>query len=197
MLSRLARAWWWFAAGIGYGIGEWAMAHLPEARVTRDPQQKIAPRQKLAQVARELKAAGKKVVFTNGCFDLLHVGHVRYLREARALGDVLVVGVNTDASVRRQEKGEGRPINGLADRMDVLAALQAVDYLVPFDQDTPQTMIEAIAPHILVKGEDWRDRGVVGREWVESHGGQVVLVPLRAGCSTTAIIERIIASGVR
>ena len=108
-----------------------------------------------------------------------------------------MVGVNTDASVRRQEKGAGRPVNPLEDRMAVLAALQAVDYLVPFDDETPLGVIEAVTPQVLVKGEDWRDKGVVGREWVESHGGQVVLVPLRQGCSTTAIIDRIRGTSVR
>jgi len=135
------------------------------------------------------------LVFTNGCFDILHAGHVTYLERARKLGDVLIVAVNTDASVRRQEKGPGRPFNGLDDRAAVLAALAAVDYVVAFDDDTPKALIEAVTPHVLAKGEDWRDKGVVGREWVEQHGGQVVLVPLVAGRSTTNVVQKILQQG--
>jgi D-beta-D-heptose 7-phosphate kinase/D-beta-D-heptose 1-phosphate adenosyltransferase len=132
---------------------------------------------------------GKRVVFTNGCFDVLHVGHVDYLRFARAHGDVLIVGVNSDASVKRL-KGESRPVNPLGDRMAVLAALEMVDAVVSFDEDTPKNIIERVTPNVLVKGEDWKDKGVVGREWVESHGGQVVLAPLVPGRSTTSLLER-------
>jgi len=132
---------------------------------------------------------GKNIVFTNGCFDVLHVGHVDYLRFARARGDVLLVGVNSDESVRRL-KGESRPVNGLQDRLKVLAALEMVDAVVPFEEDTPKELIERVTPNVLVKGEDWADRGVVGREWVESHGGQVVLAPLVPGASTTSILQR-------
>ncbi|MBK8100657.1 MAG: D-glycero-beta-D-manno-heptose 1-phosphate adenylyltransferase [Planctomycetes bacterium] len=142
-------------------------------------------------VATRLRAEGRRLVFTNGCFDILHRGHCDYLQKARSYGDALMVAVNTDASVRRQGKGPERPINPLADRMAVLAALQAVDYVVPFDDDTPAAVIERVTPHVLAKGEDWRDKGVVGREWVEAHGGQVVLVPLQAGKSTTGIVERL------
>jgi D-beta-D-heptose 7-phosphate kinase/D-beta-D-heptose 1-phosphate adenosyltransferase len=131
-------------------------------------------------------------VFTNGCFDILHPGHCDYLQKARSYGDALMVAVNTDESVRRQEKGPGRPINTLEDRMAVLSALAAVDYVVPFDEDTPKDLIEMLTPQVLAKGEDWRDKGVVGREWVESHGGQVILVPLRAGKSTTSIVEKVL-----
>ena len=152
---------------------------------------KILTEEEVVSVAAQLRADGKRLVFTNGCFDILHPGHTDYLERARAYGDVLMVAVNTDASVKRQDKGQDRPINSLADRMDVLAALHAVDFLVPFDSDTPLSVIEAVTPQVLAKGEDWRDKGVVGREWVESHGGQVVLVPLREGCSTTSIIDRI------
>lgn len=132
---------------------------------------------------------GQRVVFTNGCFDVLHVGHVSYLRFARSQGDVLLVGVNDDASVRRL-KGGSRPVNPLADRMAVLAALEMVDAVVAFSEDTPQRIIERVTPDVLVKGEDWKTKGVVGREWVESHGGQVVLAPLVDGKSTTRILER-------
>ncbi|MEE2886819.1 MAG: D-glycero-beta-D-manno-heptose 1-phosphate adenylyltransferase [Planctomycetota bacterium] len=152
---------------------------------------KILTQEEAVSVAAQLRADGKRLVFTNGCFDLLHPGHTDYLEQARAYGDALMVAVNTDESVKRQDKGENRPINGLADRMDVLAALHAVDYLVPFDSDTPLPIIEALTPHVLAKGEDWQDKGVVGREWVEDHGGQVVLIPLREGCSTTSLIDRI------
>ncbi len=136
---------------------------------------------------------GEKVVFTNGCFDILHAGHVRFLREARSQGDLLVVGVNDDASVQRL-KGKGRPVHPLRDRLEVLAALEDVDYLVSFSEDTPERLIREITPDVLVKGEDWRDKGVVGREWVESHGGKVVLLPLYPGRSTTAALERLKAA---
>ncbi len=137
----------------------------------------------------EWRAEKKRVVFTNGCFDVLHAGHVAYLREARAHGDVLVVGVNDDASVQRL-KGAGRPINPLADRMTVLSALEMVDAVVAFAADTPLELVQAVTPDVLVKGEDWRDKGVVGREWVERHGGKVVLAALLPGRSTSAIVER-------
>ena len=152
---------------------------------------KILTREEAVSVAAQLRAEGQRLVCTNGCFDLLHPGHTDFLARARSYGDALMVAVNTDASVRRQGKAVDRPINGLQDRMDVLAALHAVDYLVPFDDETPLEVIEAVSPQVLVKGEDWRDRGVVGREWVEARGGQVVLVPLREGCSTSAIVDRI------
>jgi rfaE bifunctional protein nucleotidyltransferase chain/domain len=138
-----------------------------------------------------LRAAGKQVVMTNGCFDILHAGHVEYLAYARSLGSVLVVGVNTDPSVRRMNKGSTRPVVPLEDRMRVLAGLEAVDLVVPFDEDTPAELVREVQPDTLVKGEDWRERGVVGREAVEARGGRVVLAPLRPGVSTTAIIERI------
>ncbi len=140
------------------------------------------------------RAEEKRVVFTNGCFDVLHAGHVAYLREARAQGDVLVVGVNDDASVRRL-KGPERPINALADRLTVLAALEMVDAVVPFAEDTPLELIQALTPDVLVKGQDWAEKGVVGREWVERHGGKVVLAALLPGRSTSAIVERMRANG--
>lgn len=135
------------------------------------------------------RTQGKRVVFTNGCFDILHLGHVDYLRFARAQGDVLIVGVNDDASVQRL-KGPTRPVNTLADRMGVLAALEMVDAVTSFGEDTPKEMIERITPGVLVKGRDWEHKGVVGREWVESHGGRVVLADLTPGRSTTRVIER-------
>lgn len=135
------------------------------------------------------KKQGKRVVFTNGCFDVLHLGHVTYLKWARSKGDVLLVAVNDDASVRRA-KGPTRPVNPLLDRMEVLAALECVDGVVGFAEDTPLELVQRVTPHALVKGADWAEKGVVGREWVESHGGVVHLAPLVPGRSTTAILER-------
>ena len=132
---------------------------------------------------------GRRVVFTNGCFDIIHTGHVKYLRFARSRGDVLLVGVNDDESVSRL-KGPERPVNSIADRMEVLAAMEMVDAVIAFGEDTPARIIERVTPDVLVKGEDWAEKGVVGREWVEKHGGQVVLAPLVAGRSTTGILAR-------
>ncbi|MEZ5978268.1 MAG: D-glycero-beta-D-manno-heptose-7-phosphate kinase [Planctomycetota bacterium] len=139
---------------------------------------------------RQWRDESRKVVFTNGCFDVLHAGHVKYLRFARSQGDVLLVGVNDDDSVRRL-KGPKRPVNELDDRLEVLAALEMVDGVVPFGDDTPKSLVERVTPDVLVKGEDWRERGVVGREWVERHGGRVVLAPLLDGRSTTATLQRL------
>ena len=147
---------------------------------------KIKGREELMGVLARLRSEGKRVVFTNGCFDLLHLGHVTYLEEARGLGDLLVVGVNTDESVRRI-KGPGRPIVPLEQRMAVLAALEAVDYVVPFGEDTPYELIKALRPHVLVKGGDWRTEEVVGRDLVE----EVRIVPYREGFSTTGLIEKV------
>lgn len=130
------------------------------------------------------------IVFTNGVFDILHAGHVRYLEFSKKQGDVLVVGVNSDASVKRL-KGPARPVNGLEDRMAVLAGLQAVDYVVSFEEDTPQQLVEMVQPDVLVKGEDYAGKEVVGREVVEGRGGKVVLAPFLAGRSTTGTIERL------
>ena len=185
------------AAGIVVShVGTWAVSREELATLVgrRDPR-KILTRDEAASTAAKLRSDGKRLVFTNGCFDLLHPGHTQYLEQARSYGDALMVAVNTDASVQRQQKGPGRPVNTVDDRMAVLAALEVVDYVVPFDEDTPLHLIEAVTPQVLVKGDDWRDRGVVGREWVESHGGQVVLAKLKTGSSTTSIIERILANG--
>ncbi|MBM4060795.1 MAG: D-glycero-beta-D-manno-heptose 1-phosphate adenylyltransferase [Planctomycetes bacterium] len=184
------------AAGITVAkLGTWApsraeiLARLGET--TPAAAGKVISREQAAEVGSRLRAEGRRLVFTNGCFDILHAGHCDYLARARSYGDALMVGVNTDASVQRQQKGPGRPINGLDDRLAVLAALQAVDFVVPFDEDTPAALIEAVTPQVLAKGEDWRDKGVVGRDWVEAHGGQVVLVPLVPGRSTTSLVDRI------
>lgn len=140
------------------------------------------------------RAAGRRVVFTNGVFDLLHPGHVRYLQEARALGDLLIIGLNADESVRRN-KGPRRPINSQDDRAEVLAALSCVDAVVIFNEDTPADIISLVQPDILVKGADWPADQIVGRETVEDRGGRVVRVPVEPGYSTTAIVERIRNAG--
>lgn len=141
-----------------------------------------------AEIARR-KSSGKKIVFTNGCFDLLHVGHVRLLREASRLGDVLVVGLNSDASVQAL-KGPSRPLQSQDDRAEVLAALEYVDLVVVFDEETPEELIRAIVPDVLVKGGDYRPDQVVGREIVEEAGGELVLIPLVAGRSTSHLVRR-------
>ncbi|MCH2101293.1 MAG: D-glycero-beta-D-manno-heptose-7-phosphate kinase [Planctomycetes bacterium] len=133
---------------------------------------------------------GRRVVFTNGCFDILHAGHVRYLREAARLGGALVVGLNSDASVLRM-KGPERPINPIEDRAEVLAGLACVDLVAVFEHDTPEELIRAVCPEVLVKGSDWKDKGVVGAEFVEAQGGEVKLIELVPGRSTTAIVSRI------
>lgn len=139
-----------------------------------------------------LRSQGKCIVFTNGCFDLLHAGHIYVLTQAKALGDVLVVGINSDASVKRL-KGPKRPILPEYERALVLAALAAVDYVTIFDEDTPRDLIIALQPNILVKGGDWSVDAVVGKAEVESWGGKVVLIPYQEGWSTTNIVERILA----
>lgn len=140
-------------------------------------------------LARFRKPRSLKLVFTNGCFDVLHRGHVEYLYAARALGDALVVGINTDASVRRL-KGEGRPLNRELDRAFVLAGLGCVDAVTLFDEDTPARLIEQLVPDVLVKGGDYLPEQVVGRAVVEAAGGRLVIVPLIHGHSTTTLIER-------
>lgn len=139
--------------------------------------------QKLASVR------SKKIVFTNGCFDLLHVGHVRYLKEARRLGDFLVVGVNSDASVKRL-KGPERPLQNENDRAEILSSLSCVDAVVIFEEDTPEKLIHAVRPHILVKGGDWKIDQIVGGSFVQSYGGQVMSLQFVAGKSTTSLIEK-------
>ncbi len=152
---------------------------------------KIRGRQELLSELALRRSRGESIVFTNGCYDLLHAGHVRFLESCRRLGNVLVVGLNSDASVRAQGKGPDRPIVPQEQRAEVIAALQCVDYVVLFDEPTPAGIIEALAPDVLVKGQDWADKGVVGREFVEGHGGRVVLLPLVEGISTSRIVERI------
>jgi D-glycero-beta-D-manno-heptose 1-phosphate adenylyltransferase len=143
-----------------------------------------------ASLVTSLRSAGKQIVFTNGVFDLLHPGHVRYLTHARALGDALIVGVNSDRSVRAN-KGPGRPITPQEERAEIVAALACVDAVVIFDGDTPHELIAALQPDILVKGADWPADGIVGRDIVEARGGRVVRAPIEIGYATTDIIERI------
>lgn len=135
------------------------------------------------------RSAGKKIVFTNGCFDLLHVGHVRYLQEARQLGDLLVIGVNSDASVKRL-KGPTRPVQVENDRAEILAALAAVDFTVIFTEDTPENLIHKVKPDILVKGGDWQIDQIVGAPFVQSYGGKVMSLQFVDGKSTTKLIEK-------
>ena len=148
-------------------------------------------RSEAAAFAEARRGLGQRVVFTNGVFDILHPGHTRYLTDARALGDLLIVGLNSDRSARAQGKAPGRPINPEAERAEILAALACVDAVVVFDEDTPHEIIAAIQPDILVKGADWGEDAIVGRDIVEGRGGRVVRMPLAEGYSTTTIIERI------
>lgn len=152
---------------------------------------KIKSTDELIEIAARLKRENKRIVFTNGCFDLLHVGHVRFLKQARSLGDVLMVGINSDASVHRI-KGKTRPILSQEERSEVLAALEAVDYVTVFDESTPWALIKKIRPHVLVKGADWGMDEIVGRDIVEGDGGEVANLPLVDGISTSKIIEKII-----
>jgi D-beta-D-heptose 7-phosphate kinase/D-beta-D-heptose 1-phosphate adenosyltransferase len=148
------------------------------------------PPELAAQVA-AWRAAGRRIAFTNGVFDILHPGHLAQLEAARAQGDVLVVGLNSDASVRLQGKGDDRPILDERARLALLEALRCVDAVALFDDPTPLALIEALTPDVLVKGADYAGREVVGREWVEAHGGRVELVPLVPGYSTSAIVAKI------
>jgi D-glycero-beta-D-manno-heptose 1-phosphate adenylyltransferase len=143
-----------------------------------------------ASFAEGLRRAGKTVVFTNGVFDLLHPGHVRYLQHARSLGDALIVGVNSDRSVRAN-KGPTRPITPEAERAEILAALACVDAVAIFDAETPAEIIKRIQPDVLVKGADWAADAIVGRDTVEARGGKVVRIPIEQGWSTSSIIERV------
>ena len=150
----------------------------------------LADRGEAAAWAGKQRAAGRRVVFTNGVFDLLHPGHTRYLADARREGDVLIVAVNSDRSVRALEKGTDRPINPEGERAEVLAALAAVDAVVVFDEPTPFEIVSAIQPDVLVKGADWAADAIVGRDVVEARGGRVVRIALAPGYSTTAILAR-------
>ena len=156
----------------------------------RPPPAPLLTAEEAAALARRTQAAGGRVVFTNGVFDLLHPGHAGYLREARALGDVLIVGVNSDRSVR-VNKGPDRPVNTERERAEVLLALACVDAVVIFDEQTPHAIISRVQPDVLVKGADWGPNAIVGREVVEARGGTVVRVELAPGHSTTDLIGRV------
>ncbi|MCM8798826.1 MAG: D-glycero-beta-D-manno-heptose 1-phosphate adenylyltransferase [Candidatus Omnitrophica bacterium] len=152
---------------------------------------KIKTLTQLKKIITVLKRENKKIVFTNGCFDLLHYGHLYYLEEAKRLGDVLIVGVNSDASVKAI-KGDLRPINPCRERMALLAGLQCVDYCLSFKEKTPARIIRTIRPDILVKGGDWKKEEIVGAEFVKAHGGEVKTIKFLNGYSTTGIIKKII-----
>lgn len=152
---------------------------------------KVLTRDQLVPLLRAERTRGKRIVFTNGCFDLMHVGHTRYLQAAKDLGDLLVVGVNGDASVRTLNKAPDRPIVSESQRAEVVAALGSVDYVVLFDEPDPHSLIAALQPDVLVKGGDWTVERIIGRDIVEARGGVVRTIPLVPGVSTTSIIQRI------
>lgn len=152
---------------------------------------KITPRNELKATVERLKREGKKVVFTNGCFDILHAGHTRYLREARKLGDALILALNSDSSVR-SIKGPMRPIVPETERAEVVASLDSVDYVTVFDELTPLELIEFLRPDVIVKGGDWAEKDIVGAETVSQWGGRVAIMPEIEGASTTNIIDKVL-----
>ncbi len=154
------------------------------------PNKKIKKIEELKEIVEGLKRERKKIVFTNGCFDILHIGHINYLREAKNKGDVLVIGLNSDASARKI-KGQGRPIIPEGERAEILAALEFVDFVTIFEEETPLNLIKEIKPDILVKGGDWKKEEVVGNDFVESCAGETIIVPLVKNRSTSLIIEKI------
>jgi len=153
--------------------------------------EKIKSFSEISQIANSLRNS-KKIVFTNGCFDILHCGHITYLYEAKKLGDILIIGLNSDNSIKRI-KGEKRPIVPQEERAFLLSALEMVDYVTIFDHDTPYELIQIIKPHVLVKGGDWLIDNIVGKDIVESYGGKILNIPFVEGKSTTNIIERILS----
>jgi len=152
---------------------------------------KVVTTEQLVPLLAQARAQGKRIVFTNGCFDLMHVGHTRYLQAAKALGDLLVVGVNSDASVKSLNKSPDRPIVPESQRAEVLAALGCVDHVVLFAEPDPHRLIRAVQPDVLVKGGDWSVETIVGRDIVEGRGGVVKTIPLVPGVSTTTLVQRI------
>ena len=152
---------------------------------------KVKTQGELIPILDALRKKGKRIVFTNGCFDILHVGHVRYIKEAKGYGDILVVAVNSDSSVK-SIKGDKRPIVSQSERAEVLSALEAVDYVAMFDEDTPYNIIKKLQPDVLIKGGDWTIEKIIGREIVEARGGKVIAIPFIEGASTTGIVERIL-----
>ena len=153
--------------------------------------EKVKERKELLRIIKNLKARGKRIVFTNGCFDLLHLGHVRYLEKAKSLGDILVVGVNSDSSVRKL-KGPKRPILPEGERTEILSGLGCVDYITVFNEADPLKLITSLKPNLLVKGGDWRREQIVGREVVEGSGGELVVIPFVKGASTSNVIDVIL-----
>ena len=151
---------------------------------------KIISAKRIPALRNALKKNRKKIAFTNGCFDILHAGHVSYLAKAKQTADVLFIGINTDASVRAL-KGKHRPLNPLKDRMSVLSGLECVDYICPFSEETPLKLITALKPDILAKGGDWKIKDIVGAPLVKSYGGKVVRIPFKKGYSTTSLIKKI------
>jgi rfaE bifunctional protein nucleotidyltransferase chain/domain len=151
---------------------------------------KLLSPKRLTLILRRLRSKGKRIVFTNGCFDILHVGHVDYLSMARKMGDVLVIGLNSDSSVRKI-KGKGRPVNSQLDRARVLSALEPVDYISIFGESTPEKLIKRLRPDILVKGGDWKLDNIVGGKFVRSCGGKVRRIPFVKGYSTTSVLKKI------
>lgn len=152
----------------------------------------LIEKNELAVLLAKLSQQGKRIVFTNGCFDIIHAGHVEYLKQSKKLGDVLVIGLNSDDSVRRL-KGESRPVNNQSDRAVVLSELKSVDYVCVFEEDTPLELIQTLKPHIITKGGDYTVSEVVGGEFVIANGGEVVIIELVPGKSTTAAIKRLIS----
>ena len=144
----------------------------------------------LARIVGNIKKRGQKVVFTNGCFDILHAGHVEYLSKARKMGDILVIGLNSDSSVKKL-KGDNRPINNELDRARVLSALYFIDYVTIFNEKTPESLIKKLKPDYLVKGGDWNEEKIAGADFVKSYGGKVRIVPFVAGYSTSSVIDKI------
>ena len=153
---------------------------------------KIKSLKELSLIVSRLKRQKKKIVFTNGCFDILHYGHAKYLERAKGLGDYLIVGLNSDTSVRIVKKDKNRPVNSQAERAGVLAGLSSVDYIVIFSESTPYKLIKTLKPDIIVKGGDWKKDDVVGKDIVESYGGKAVISPYVKGYSTTDIIKKIL-----
>jgi D-beta-D-heptose 7-phosphate kinase/D-beta-D-heptose 1-phosphate adenosyltransferase len=183
------------AAGIAVGKAGAAVVYPFEIERELDVRHssaasKIRSRSEMQLIAGTLRRENRRIVFTNGCFDLLHAGHLHLLREAKKFGDILVVALNTDSSIRRL-KGSGRPIVSQQDRAEALSALECVDYLVLFDEPDPLDLLHALRPDVLVKGNDYRESEVVGADFLRSYGGQVRLVPVRPGISTSRIVEAI------
>ena len=152
---------------------------------------KVKTQDELIPILNDLKKNSKRIVFTNGCFDILHVGHVRYLKEAKGYGDILIVAVNSDLSVK-SIKGDKRPIVSQSERAEVVAALEMVDYVIMFDEDTPYNIIKKLQPDVLIKGGDWTIDKIIGRDIVEARGGKVIAIPFIEGASTTGIVERVL-----